>query len=110
MPNIQLIGFSKEQADELIPAISEEIKNRTKLAKKAVITNYLESTCVSADDITKPMPYFRIDNTEGGRIVGEFKQLTDILKQFGFDIEWGDIRMFYDASEFKEQSKEGQTE
>lgn len=108
-PNIKLIGFSKEQADELIPAISEEIKNRTKLAKKAVITNYPGSTCVSADDITKPMPYFRIDNTEDGRIVGEFEQLTNILKQFGFDIEWGDIRMFYNSDEFKEQGERVKT-
>lgn len=87
MPNIKLIGFDDKQADKLIPKIAEAIKEKTQFADTAVITNYTGSTCVSAADINKPMPYFRIDTTTEEGTIKEFEQITEALKPFGFDIE-----------------------
>ncbi len=99
MPNIKLVGFSQEKADELIPRIAEGIREKTDLADKAVIT-YYPSTCVSAADTTKQMPYFCICNTGEGGTDEEFKLLMEILKPFGYDIEWGDINKFFPTSDF----------
>lgn len=102
MPNIKLIGFSPEQAEDMIPKIAEAIRDKTSLAEKAVITNYPESTCVSVADITKSMPYFRIENTSEDGVNEEFEQLHELLKPFDFDIEWGDIKKFFATPEFDE--------
>ncbi|KKU98573.1 MAG: Secretion system protein E [Candidatus Jorgensenbacteria bacterium GW2011_GWC1_48_8] len=109
MPNIKLVGFKKVKADELEALIAKEIRGKTSLADKVVITIYPGSTCVSAAvsavGIAKVMPYFHIDNTCEPGAMEEFKQLTEVLKPFGFDIEWGRIKEFFPAPDFKPWSE-----
>lgn len=100
MPNIKLIGFTEEQANDLIPKIAEAIRTKTDLAGKAVITHFPGSTCVSVADLS-PMPYLAICNTSEDGTVREFEVLTEALKPLGYDIEWWDIKEFFAAPNFE---------
>ncbi|MFH0905678.1 MAG: hypothetical protein V1826_03105 [bacterium] len=103
MPNIMLIGFGNGVTANtvIIPLIAEAVRTLTNLADKTVITNFPRSTCVSAADVTKQMPYFCICNTNEEGTVEELETLTEVLKQFGYDIEWGDIKEFFAAPTFE---------
>jgi len=103
MPNIKLIGFSQEEAEKLIINVANEVRDKTTFAEKVAITNFPGSTCVST--ILTPMPYFCICNTSEGGTTEENEQLTEILKQFGYDIEWGKIEKFFQAPDFPEWGK-----